>query len=161
MKITLNKEYAVRHLFVTVLMLGLSGWFGFDGFVRYPQTDAAALYESIESEPPPPGMTAEALRQFKAQKTDFQRMFALVLFLLGGIVGVRLLLSARFALAFDDEGFSVGGKRYAYADIKGVESAEWERKRIAKVELPDRKITLDAWHHTGVKDFYEKIKNPR
>ena len=161
MKIGINREYLVRHLFVTVLMVGLAGWFGFDGFVRYPQTDAAALYESIERDAPPPGMTSAELQRFKEQKTGFQRMFALALLLVGAVVGVRLLKSARFSMSFDGDGFVVDGTRYSYVDIKGVEDAEWAKKGIARVLVKDRKIVLDAWHHTGVKDFYEKIKNPR
>ena len=48
MKLKINSEYATRHLFVTLLMIGLGGWFGYDGFVRYPATSADALYRSIE-----------------------------------------------------------------------------------------------------------------
>lgn len=160
MKITLNREYAVRHLFVVVLLLGLSGWFGFDGFVRYPQVDAAALYESIEGEPPPPAMSAEALARFKSQKTDFQRLFALALLVGGVVVGLRLLQSARFALTFDDAGFELNGVRYSYADVQSVDAGKWEKERIARVTLPGRKFVLDGWHHTGVKEFYEKLKTP-
>ena len=33
MKFSLNKEYAVRHLGVTILFFGMGCWFGYDGFV--------------------------------------------------------------------------------------------------------------------------------
>ncbi|MGN0854472.1 MAG: hypothetical protein ACI4R9_03010 [Kiritimatiellia bacterium] len=159
MKVNVNKEYMMRHLLVAALMLGLSGWFGFDGFVRYPATDAAALYEAIEGAPPAPGMPEAELARFKAQKIRFQRMFALALLLVGGVVGVRLGRSMRFSLAYDADGFTVNGVRHAYADVKALDDGEWEKKGIARVVLADRRIVLDAWHHVGIKEFYEKLKS--
>ena len=75
MKLKLNGEYAGRHLFVTLLMVGLCGWFGYDGFVRYPATPAAELYKSIEGSDAPDGFDLEA---FKAQKTKTQYGFCLL-----------------------------------------------------------------------------------
>lgn len=150
MKLKLNKEYARRHLFVTLLMTGLGGWFGYDGFVRYPATPAAELYRSIEGGDAPAGCDLEA---FKRQKTQTQYGFTLLSGLAALIVGLRLLKSSRFAFEFDDEGFVHQGKRHAYAEIKDVDRSKWATKGILKVDG----ITLDAWHHVGVKEFESKL----
>jgi len=151
MKLTLNKEYATRHLFVVALMTGLCCWFGYDGFVRYPATPAAELYESIEGSRPLPTCNLEA---FKKQKTQTQYGFTVLSGLAALVVGLGLLKSYRFDFEFDDEGFVYQGKRHAYSDVKTVDRSKWATKGILKVDG----ITLDAWHHVGVKEFEAKQK---
>lgn len=155
MKLSLNKEYAKRHLFVTIVMAGLGCWFAYDGFIRYPHTPAAELYRSIEGSDAPETVNLEA---FKAQKTQTQYGFTVLAFLAALVVGGRLLKSARFAFDFDDAGFTANGKRFTYADISRVDRAQWEKKGIIRLHLASgESLTLDAWHHTGVKDFAAKI----
>ena len=150
MKLKINREYATRHLFVTLLMIGLGGWFGYDGFVRYPVTPAADLYRSIEGSDAPAGFNLEA---FKAQKTKTQYGFTFLCFLAALIIGTRLYRSYAFQFEFDDEGFVYGGKRRAFTDIKKVDRSKWDSKGIIKVDG----IVLDAWHHLGVKEFVAKL----
>lgn len=150
MKLTLNREYALRHLFVVLLMLGLSGWFGYDGFVRYPKTPAAVLYRQIEGADAKPGFDLE---KFKDQKTKTQYGFAALALLVALVVGGRLFNSFLFEFEFDDEGFSYRGRRRAYSEIGKIDRSQWEKKGIVKVDG----IVLDAWHHVGVKDFYAKL----
>jgi len=150
MKLTINREYATRHLFVTLLMIGLCGWFGYDGFVRYPATPAAELYKSIEGSDAPDGCNLEA---FKNQKTQTQYGFTILAGLMALMVGLRLLKSYKFDFAFDDEGFVHQGKRRAYSDIGKVDRSQWEKKGIIKVDG----IVLDSWHHVGVKEFVEAL----
>lgn len=155
MKISLNKDYASRHLFVTVLMLGLGGWFGYDGLVTYPSTPARELYKSIEKADPPEGITDETLEAFKTQKTQTQYGFAVLALLAGAIVGLRLLKASKFDFSFDDEGFTYAGKRFTRADIATIDRSKWESKSIFSITTTDgTRITLDAWHHTGIKDFF-------
>ena len=154
MKSSLNREFAARHLFVAILMAVLCLWFGYDGFVAYPSTPAAELYEKIEGAPAPQGLDLEA---FKEQKTKTQYGFAALAFLASAVVGLRLLASARFRFEFDDGGFSVGGERFAYADVKSVDDRDWEKKGISRLDLGGRKVVLDAWHHAGVKEFHSRI----
>ena len=154
MKLTLNKEYAQRHLFVTVLMLALGGWFGYDGFIRYPETSAHGLYVEIEKSEPQDGMDLEA---FKRQKTQTQYGFTVLCLLASAVVGLRLLKSSKFDFEFDSEGFAWNGVRHAYGDIKKVDDADWEKKRITRITVDEGVCTLDAWHHTGVKEFHEKL----
>lgn len=155
MKLTLNREYAQRHLFVAILLAGLSCWFGYDGFVRYPATDAAALYREIEKSDPPDQLD---LAKFKRQKTQTQHSFAIISLLVALVVGVRLYRSYAFDFEFDDDGFAVRGQRYAYADITAVDRRRWRPKGILVLKLADgKKVTLDAWHHQGVKEFEGRL----
>ena len=151
MKLTLNREFATRHVGVALLMLGLSCWFGYDGFVRYPATPAADLYRSIEGSDAPAGFNLEA---FKVQKTQTQYGFTLLTFLAALVIGGHVWLLSKFRFEFDDESYTFAGKRVAIKDVKSVDRSQWEKKGIVKVDG----IKLDAWHHVGVKEFVEKLK---
>lgn len=158
MKTEINKEFFGRHLFVAILMIGLGGWFGYDGFVRYPATSAHDLYVSIEKSEPAEGVDLEA---FKAQKTKTQHGLMALALLAGAAVGLHLFAVSRFRLEFDDDGFVFDGKRYAYGDVATVDDSAWERKGISVVGAGGRKIKLDSWHHKGVKEFHEKLSAKR
>ena len=151
MKLTLNREFAMRHVGVALLMLGLSCWFGYDGFVRYPATPAAELYKTIEGSDAPAGFNLEA---FKTQKTQTQYGFTFLTLLAAVIIGGHVWLISKFKFEYDDESYVFAGKRVAIKDIKSVDRSLWERKSIIKVDG----IKLDAWHHVGVKEFVEKLK---
>lgn len=150
MKLKINAEFARRHLFVTVLMAGLGCWFAYDGYVGYPETPAARLYETIEGSAAPEGYDLE---KFKAQKIQTQKGFTLLAFLASLAVGVHLLAVYSFKFEFDDEGFVFRGKRYSYSDISKVDRSRWEKKGIVVVDG----IKLDAWHHNGVKEFEKRL----
>ena len=150
MKITLNREYAMRHLFTTVLMLGLGGWFGYDGFVGYPATPAADLYRSIEGSDAPAGLDLEA---FKRQKIQTQYGFMILTLLAAIVIGGHVWMLSGFRFEFDDESYTFAGKRVAIKDVKSVDRSQWEKKGIVKLDG----IKLDAWHHAGVKEFVAKL----
>ena len=151
MKLKLNREYAARHLFVTLLMLALAGWFGYDGFVGYPNTPAIDLYRSIEKSEPPKWLDLEA---FKRQKTKTQYGFTLLSLMASLIVGFNLNASRQFNFEFDEAGFVYRGRRYRYDEIKKIDRSQWEKKGIIKVDG----IKLDSWHHVGVKEFVAKLE---
>ena len=150
MKLTLNREFATRHVGVALLMLGLSCWFGYDGFVRYPATPAAELYKSIEGSDAPAGFNLEA---FKVQKTQTQYGFTFLTFLASLVIGGHVWLLSKFRFEYDDESYTFAGRRVAIKDIKSVDRSQWEKKSIIRVDG----IKLDAWHHTGVKEFVAKL----
>lgn len=154
MKLKLNGEFAKRHLFVAVLMFGLGCWFGYDGFVKYPSTDAAVLYRSIEGSDAPAGMDLEA---FKRQKTQTQYGFTVLALLAAALIGGHLWMVSKFDFSFDDEGFVIEGRRHAYGDIRTVDRALWEKKGIVRISGEGFSVKLDAWHHAGVKEFVAKI----
>ena len=149
-RLRLNPEYAKRHLFVTLLMVALGCWFGYDGFIGYPATPAAELYKSIEKSDAPEGTDLEA---FKKQKIGTQYGFTILAFFVAAVVGSRLMKSKRFVFEFDDETYVYRGKRHAISSIKTIDRSRWEKKGIVKVDG----ITLDSWHHLGVKEFVEKL----
>lgn len=152
MKSSLNREFAVRHLFVAVLMAVLCCWFGYDGFVGYPSTPAAALYEKIEGAPAPEGFDLEA---FKAQKIKTQYGFTLLAFLAALAVGGHLYAVSRFSFEFDDEGYVVNGVSRSWSDAGEPDRRDWEKKGIIKVDG----VKFDSWHHLGVKEFEAKLSS--
>ena len=152
MKLTINREYAMRHLFVVIVMLGLGCWFGYDGFVRYPATPAAELYRSIDGSDAPENFDLEA---FKAQKTKTQHSFTVLVLLVALVVGTNLYRSFRFQFEFDDTGYVYRGRRRRYEEIRVVDWSRWAKKGIVKVDG----ITLDSWHHVGVKDFAARLED--
>ena len=154
MKFKTNPEFFRRHLFVAVLMLGMGCWFGYDGFVGYPNTDAAALYRKIEGSDAPVGYNLEA---FKAQKIKTQYGFTFLALLAAALVGGHLWKVTSFSFEFDDSGFVCDGKRHAYGDIRTVDRRLWDKKGIAVISGEGFSVRLDAWHHVGVKDFVAKI----
>lgn len=158
MKLQINREFLFRHLFACLVFLALGGWFGYDAFVRYPATPAQDLYLSIEGAGAPPKSEAE-LESFKAQKIGMQRAFAGAGLLAGAVVGLLLLPVVRFDFSYDDEGFSCGGTRRGYAEIKDVDASDWEKKNILRLKGDGWRIALDGWHHLGVKEFFEKVKS--
>ena len=149
-RLKLNPEYARRHLFVTLLMVGLGGWFGYDGFVGYPATPAAELYKTIEGSDAPEGFDVEA---FKRQKIGTQYGFTILAFFAAAVVGSRLTRSKRFDFGYTDEYYVYRGRRHPISSIKKVDRSKWEKKGIVKIDG----ITLDAWHHLGVKEFVGKL----
>ena len=154
MQLTLNKDFARRHLFVTVLMFGMGCWFGYDGFVGYPATDAATLYRNIEGSDAPEGFNLEA---FKKQKTQTQYGFTFLALLAAAAVGGHLWAVSRFRFEFDDGGFTFEGRRHGYDEIKNVDRTLWEKKGIVTISGDGFSVKLDAWHHTGVRDFHAKL----
>ena len=151
-KLVLNREYLTRHVFGAVVFLAMGAWFGYDGFVRYPAADAAALYETIEGAKPPAGAD---LGKFKRQKCASQRIFSAVLLVVGVVIALRLAQSARFRFSWGDDGFSAGSREYSYDDIVSVDSSRWEKNSVFSVCVPSYRIVLDGWHHNGVSEFRE------
>ena len=131
-------------------MIALGCWFGYDGFIRYPATPAAELYRSIEGSEAPEGSDLEG---FKRQKMGTQYGFMILAFFAAAVIGSRLLRSKRFNFGYTDDCYVYRGRRHPIASIKKVDRSKWEKKGIVKVDG----ITLDSWHHLGVKEFLEKI----
>ena len=149
-RLRLNPEYAKRHLFVVLLMIGLGCWFGYDGFIGYPTTPAAELYKSIEGSDAPEGFDLEA---FKKQKIGTQYGFTILAFFAAAVVGSRLMRNRRFKFGYTDDYFVYRGRRHPISSIKTVDRSQWEKKGIIRIDG----ITLDSWHHLGVNEFVEKL----
>lgn len=155
MKLTLNREYAIRHLGVAALFLGLCCWFLYDGAITYPKMDDETFSEQILH-----GRQGD-FDKLKKEAIGRQYQFS-------GICGIAALLIAigvgrcrLQTLEWDDEqlcGSLTGGKPLAFSDISGVDDRRWEKKGILVVYAKDgRRFTLDTWHHVGAKELAERI----
>ena len=162
MEIKLNREFAMRHLGVALLFVVLSGWFGYDGLVRYPSLSAHDIYVSIEKSEPGEGTDLEA---FKQQKIKTQHGFSLLCLLAGVVVSLGVLRNWRRSLRWDDRemcGTLTEGRPLAFSDIVGVEDGQWAKKGIIVFLAKDgRRVKLDAWHHAGVDELVAKVIPPR
>ena len=140
MKLTLNREYAVRHLGVAALFAGLAGWFLYDAVFVYPYLPADGAHRTT---------------------VEFQYSFAALLATAAFCIALRVWTNARRVVEWDDGklwGPGVGGTAIPFSDIVGVEDAQWARKGIIVLVTKDgRRIKLDAWHHAGVKALVEKL----
>ena len=146
MKLQLNREFALRHLGVAVLMAGLCGWFLYDGAIVYPQKDDAYF---------------EQLHTQKQRAIDRQFQFAGLTGLAAIIIALGVLRNKRRTLEWDDTqmcGTLTGGKPLAFAEVEGVDARRWKSKGILVVYAKDgRHFILDTWHHTGAKELAEKL----
>ncbi len=150
-----NREFLVRHLAVCLLMLGMGCWFGYDGLVTYRRAPAAELYEKIESAKPPEGFPLEA---FKEQKIKTQYGFAILCLVASALIGLHLASVAAFRFDWDESSFVWNGKRYQLSDVKSADRSKWKSKGILRLTLSDgTRVTLDAWHHVGVKEFEKMV----
>lgn len=147
-KFKLNPDFAKRYLFVALLFAGMGGWFGYDAVVTYPNTDAAALYTSIEKSAPPPEMPTEALEAFKKQKIQSQYGLAAILFVASAWVSFILFKAWKFD--FDPA---------ACGKILSVDRSRWEKKGILVLTTENRgKVVLDSFHNLGVTDYEKELR---
>ena len=153
-KFTLNREFLVRHLGVTLLMAGLGCWFVFDGAVTYPKMDAVAFCEKHHK-------SLENPEKEKKNAIERQYQFASLAFIAALAIGCHLLKVRGESLAWDDEkmvGSLTCGKEARFADVKEVDRRQWEKKGILRVAMNDgRRITLDAWHHLEAKELASRF----
>lgn len=138
MRFKLNKEFAVRYLGVAALMAALGGWFAYDGYVKYPSMDAEALYREAHS-----GETAATPGQaekFKENAVPRQKQFMVLAWGFAVFLAVKVFLLWRKEYDLDGE-------------ITEINRKDWIKKGIIRFKVNGRKVTLDAWHHEGVKEF--------
>lgn len=151
-----NREFVLRHLFVALLMLGMSGWFAYDGWVKYPSMSQDALYEMVEKQPAP---NSEAAAKVAANAIHRQKEFTCLALLASLVIGAHLAAVMRQRFEYSDDGFAVDGAKYSFNDIAQVDDGAWQKKGIVRLILKNtRRVTLDAWHHSGVKEFHEILE---
>ncbi len=167
MKLELNREYALRHLGVAFLFAVLCAWSVYDGAVGWPEKNAEwektsgwtlkdacaarANKENIPDEKKPPHWP---------EKITAQYYQAGVLGLVSLVIALGVLSAKRKTLEWNDDemcGTLTGGKRVRFTAVKSLDKSKWETKRILKVHAGERTFTLDAWHHTGVKELAKKL----
>ncbi len=140
MKLTLNREYAMRHLGVAALFAGLAAWFLYDAVFVYPNLPPDAGHHTT---------------------VEFQYSFAALLGAAALVIATRVWANRRHVVEWDDEkiwGPGLRGGPLRFADICGVDDARWEKKGIIVFLARDgRRLALDAWHHAGVKDLVDRL----
>ena len=140
MKISLNKEYAFRHLGVAALFFGLALWFLYDAIFVYPNRIADGTHHTT---------------------VEFQYSAAAALGLFAFVVAFRVFLNWRATLTWDDEqmtGTLTCNVPLRFDDIDHLDAEKWEPKQILVVHAKDgRRVTLDAWHHAGARELAEKL----
>ena len=120
-KFTLNREFFVRHLGVTLLMAGLGCWFVFDGAVTYPKMDAVEFCEKHHK-------SLENPEREKAEAIKRQYQFASIAFIAALAIGCHLLKVRGESLAWDDEkmiGSLTFGKEARFANCAGDGGSVW------------------------------------
>ena len=116
-------------------------------------------YESLDMFSAPGSLINDHLSKMVKLSWAGRAVYAFGWFTLlaGLIVGLRLLKAARFDFSCDAEGFVCGGRRYSWSQIVSADRRRWQGKGILALEVADgaakRRITLESWHHLGVKEF--------
>ena len=139
-KIALNREYAIRHLGVAALFFGLSLWFLYDAIFVYPyQIDDGTHHTTVE----------------------FQYTSAALLALFAFVVAFRVFLNWKRTLEWDDAqmvGTATLRVPLRFDAIDHLDTSKGEKKQILTVFAKDgRRVTLDAWHHSGARELAEKL----
>ena len=145
MKLHVNREFAIRHLGVAALMVGLCGWFLYDGAVAYPQHDDAWFAERHTE---------------RARAIERQFQFAGLAGLAAIIIALGVLRVKRQTLGWNEIamcGTLTGGRALLFSDVVRIDRSKWSSKGIMVLEAKDgRRVTLDAWHHAGVNSLVEE-----
>ena len=68
-----------------------------------------------------------------------------------GLVGLRYL--TKFTLENDILTVTLGktSRPFAVANLVKVDDTQWEKRGILKLTFREGSVTLDAWHHTGIR----------
>jgi len=156
MKLSLNREYAVRHLAVAALMAGLCTWFLYDGAVAYPAMPDAEFKEKVLHNLEYPDFPAK-----RRDTTNRQFQFAAIAGLAAIVIAGGVWRAKRRTLEWDDDamtGTLTLSRPLPFSEVESVDRSAWDKKGILVVHAKDgRKVTLDAWHHAGVKELAAKL----
>ena len=138
--ITLNREFALRHLGVAALFFGLSLYFLYDAVFVYPNLPPDAPHHTT---------------------VEFQYSAAALLALTAIVVALGVYRAWKATLAWtatDMNGSLTGGRPAAFAEVAELDGRKWKSKGILRVRFKDgRRLTLDAWHHAGARPLAEKL----
>lgn len=160
MKLQLNKEYVLRHLGVALVMLGVSGWSAYDGFVGYPKQnclweqrtggDVIEAFKAADAARKRGEVVDPAtLPPYSQGKVDGQFYQALILAFISLFIATRVSLES--LRTFD----------FAKDDVDSVDYSKWAKKRLAYVVLKNgKRVVVDGWHYVGVPAFLDSLGFP-
>jgi hypothetical protein len=144
----------MRYIMVT-LVIAFGAWFGYDGFVGYPEHNrkydeiARRMEEAQRREDNEnAARAAEELRKHGARKTDtdiaFQKWLCFSLPPLGLAYLAFVLYRSRGEFRLEGSRLSIpGGKTLDLSQVKSVDNTLWDRKGIAIVNYDGGSFKLD------------------
>ena len=155
----ISTSYLLRLGLITVMCLGFSGWFLYDGLVAYPAQQVRALeYQKLEKEGrliewkqvtaergwphEQPGKPKEPIEIY------MQFVYSAVAFVPGVIFAVLVFRARGRWIELDETGFRTSwGPQFEVAQITQLNKKKWQAKGIAKVyyeqEGRRRRLVLD------------------
>ena len=153
------KSFRFRLILLTVLGIGGSLWFLYDGAIAYPKQRVRALkYLEFKEKDQPEAWKEYATEQGWSTKSPgrpkSEADFALQFIMAGmaGLFGIYFLGSLIYMhnlwIELDDNGIRTSkGKEFAFEQIVSINKKKWDSKGIAKVFYDDngskRRLVLD------------------
>jgi hypothetical protein len=139
-----SREYRVKRLIIVAMLVVFGLWFGYDGFINWPNENARikAIGTEIEAarkandEAKVKALDAERSKLKEHSDTDlmFQKVLCFTLPPLGLAVLAWSLYNSRGAYRLQDERLHVPGHPPIPLDaIRSIDKTDWDRKGIAYV----------------------------
>lgn len=103
------------------------------------------------------------LRQPVYGEEDIRAQFVSAAVALLAALALLALLAVRFLTrhALDDEALQVktpfGVRRYPLSTLEAVDDTQWKKRNILRLRFAGGTVTLDAWHHAGVRALAERF----
>lgn len=94
---------------------------------------------------------------------DIRAQFVGAAVALVAALGLLALVAVRFLTrhALDGEALTVstplGTRRYPLASLETVDDTQWVKRGILRLRFASGAVTLDAWHHAGIRAFAERL----
>lgn len=94
---------------------------------------------------------------------DIRAQFVSAAVALAAALALLALLAVRFLTrhTLDAEALTVstpfGTRRYPLASLTRVDDAQWAKRGILRLRFAEGSVTLDAWHHAGVRPIAERL----
>jgi hypothetical protein len=166
---TISKGYIWRPGVIGAMMLLFSGWFCYDGFVKYPlQQEIWGSYNQVVVDNP--GDPIEQARLWaehagakgwptdtpkkKVEDKDIltQKIIAAITAPVGIYFLATFILTRGRWVEADEQGVRISsGQQMDYASIKSIDKSRWQRKGIALVHYESNgqagRILLDDWKY--------------
>lgn len=177
---TISKGYIWRPGLIGIAALAFSGWFFYDGTVKYPlMKKQFQEYERIFQEHQDPNEAGQAWEKFaadqgwpttkpegKKDKDIFtQKLLAGISLPFGLYFTATFLLSLGRWVEVDEKGLRTKqGKQTDFASITSIDKSRWESKGIAVVHFEHDgqagHITLDDWKfdREPVRQIYDAVQ---
>jgi len=173
MKLTVNKEYKLRHLFAAAVFAAAGCWFFRDGLSAWPRENekwrndpANAAYVALWDAGETPQDAPPVQRPpYPPQKIRGQIFFGTALCGIAAFVVLMLAAESMKSLEWDPgtgtmKGSLTGGKTLDFRNVEKLDLSKWRGKRVARVVMADgRKIKLDAWHHAGAAELVRHLRD--